>query len=63
MVGCGNLCRAVAGCEAGVMALLERLHPGGPESWRPGGLESGGLEVRMMRLRRRMRMNDERDED
>ena len=33
------------------------------EAWSLGGLEPGDLETRIMRLRMRMLMNDERDED
>ena len=33
------------------------------EAWSPGGLELGDLEARMMRLRMRMLMSNEKDED
>ena len=52
--------RAVAACGTGVVALLEDCIM---EAWSPGGLEPGDLEARMMRLRMRMLMNEERDED
>ena len=52
--------RPVAACGAGVVALLEDCIM---EAWSPGGLEPGDLEARMMRLRMRMLMNDERDEN
>ena len=65
----GILWRAVGSCGMGVVALLEDCimeawSLGGKiASWSPGGLEPGDLEARMMRLRMRMLMNDERDED
>ena len=47
----------VAACDTGVVALLEDCIM---EACTPG---PGDLEPRMMRLRVRMLMNDERDED
>ena len=64
--GSGGLWHPVAGCGLlwhGSRGPTRRLHHGGLQSWRPGGLEPGDLEARMMRLRMRMLMNDERDED
>ena len=60
VAGCGNLWPPVAACGEGVVALLEDCIL---EAWSPGDLEPGALEARMMRLRMRMLMNDEGDED
>ena len=50
----------MAFCAAGVVALLEHCIL---EAWSPGGLEPGDVQARMMRLRMKMLMNDDPDED
>ena len=41
----GALWRPVAGCGTEVLPLQGRLHHGGLESWRPGGLEAKNDEA------------------
>ena len=56
----GILWRTVAGCGAGVVSILQDFIL---EAWNLGGTKPGDLEARMMRLRMRMLMNDDKDED
>ena len=56
----GGLWQPVATCGAEVVALLQDCIL---EAWSPGGLETGDLEARMIRLRMRKLMDDGKDED